>query len=155
MSALLLWRLCAAKYGTTAYSGEGADLYGGRWSPPGIRLAYCSESRALAMIEVLANADEPDRLFSLKWVMVSAELPAESIERPSRVPANWRNYPHPRETQAIGPDWAKAGRTVGLRVPSAVVPGEFNYLLNPAHPQFAQVKLGAPEPFAFDPRLKP
>ena len=107
------------------------------------------------MIEVLANADEPDRLFALKWVMVSAELPAEWIERPGRVPVNWRNYPHPRETQAIGSDWAKARRTAGLRVPSAVVPGEFNYLLNPAHPQFAQVKLGAPEPFAFDPRLKP
>jgi RES domain-containing protein len=155
VSSLLLWRLCAAKYAATAYSGEGADLFGGRWSPPGIRLAYCSESRALALVEVLANADEPDRLFSLQWVMVPATIPGDLIERPAAFPANWRSFPHGPETQRFGAAWVKAGRSVALRVPSAVVAGEFNYLLHPAHPQFARVKIGTPEPFAFDPRLKP
>lgn len=154
MSTLSLWRLCAAKYGATAYSGEGAELYGGRWSPAGIPVAYGSESRALAVVEVLANADEPDRLFAIKWVLVGAEVPADLIERPARVPENWRQYPHPPETQAVGADWARTRRSLALRVPSAVVPGEFNYLLNPAHPSFSRVKVGRPEPFAFDPRLK-
>jgi RES domain-containing protein len=151
---LLLWRLCAAKYGPSAYSGEGAELYGGRWSPAGVPVAYCSESRALAVVEVLANADEADRLFALKWVLVPAEVPADLIERPARFPANWRQYPHPPTTQAVGAEWARTLRSVGLRVPSVVVPGEFNYLLNPRHPQFAHVKVGRPEPYVFDPRLK-
>jgi RES domain-containing protein len=155
VTSLLLWRLCAAKYGPSAYSGEGAELYGGRWSPAGLSVAYCSESRALAVVEVLANADEADRLFALKWVLVPAEVPADLIERPARFPGNWRQYPHPPTTQAVGAEWARAQRSVGLRVPSAVVPGEFNYLLNPKHPQFPRVKVGRPEPFAFDPRLRP
>jgi RES domain-containing protein len=154
VSSLPVWRLCAATYGDTAYSGEGAELFGGRWSPPGIRVAYCSESRALALVEVLANADEQDRLFARKWVVVSAEIPADLIERPLHFPAGWRNYPHPRETHAVGSDWARSKRSAALRVPSAMVAGEFNYLLNPAHPQFSRVRIGRPEPFTFDPRLK-
>ena len=155
MTPLLLWRLCAAKYGPSAYSGEGAELYGGRWSPAGVAVAYCSESRALAVVEVLANADEADRLFALPWVLVPAEVSAELVECPDRFPTNWRQYPHPPATQVVGAEWARAQRSVGLRVPSAVVPGEFNYLLNPKHPQFSRVKVGRPEPFAFDPRLRP
>ena len=154
MSSLLVWRLCAAKYATSAFSGEGAELYGGRWSPPGIRIVYCAESRALAIVEVLANAEEQERLFALKWVLVSADVPAELVEKPPRFPENWRQYPHPRETQLIGAAWAKEGRTAVLRVPSVVVPGEFNFLLNPAHPQISKIKIGATESFTFDPRLK-
>ena len=150
----MVWRLCAAKYGATAFSGEGAELYGGRWSPTGIPIAYSSESRALAVVEVLANAEERDRLFAREWVLASAEVPPELIDKPARFPQNWREYPHGRETQLLGAEWAKARRSVVLRVPSAVVPGEFNYLLNPAHPQFAKVKVGKPQPFSFDPRLK-
>ncbi len=154
MSTQPVWRLCAARYGVSAYSGEGAELYGGRWSPPGIRLAYGAESRALAVVEVLVNADEPDRLFSVKWVLVPAEVPLELIEKPARFPESWRQYPHPPATQSFGAAWARASRSPALRVPSVVVPGEFNYLLNPAHPLFPEIRIGAPEPFVFDPRLK-
>lgn len=155
MSDLVVWRLCSAKHAANAYSGEGAKLVGGRWSPAGIRLVYAAESRALTVVEVLANADESDRLFFLNWVLVPAEVPPEVIERPARVPDDWHQYPHPNSTQAFGADWVQSRRSVALRVPSAVVPGEFNYLLNPAHPRFARVKIGKPQPFAFDPRLAP
>ena len=154
MNELLVWRLCAAKYGATAFSGDGAKLYGGRWSPAGVPLAYCSESRALAVVEVLANAEERDRLFAREWVFAVAEVPSELIEKPASFPKSWRDYPHRKETRIIGSEWAKARRSAVLRVPSAVVPGEFNFLLNPAHPQFARVKIGKPESFSFDPRLK-
>jgi RES domain-containing protein len=150
---MLLWRLTAAKYARAAYSGEGAELYGGRWSAPGLAVAYCSESRALAVVEVLANTDEADRLFLIQWTMVPAEISPELIERPSRFPESWRRYPHTPETQAIGTEWVQARRSVALRVPSVVVPGEFNYLLNPAHPHFTKIKIGKPEPFSFDHRL--
>ena len=150
-----MWRLCAAKYGYTAFSGEGARLYGGRWSPAGIALAYAAESRALAVVEVLANVDDAETLFDVTWVFVSAEVPEELIERPSRLPDSWRHFPHPPETQTLGAEWAGANRSAALRVPSAVVLGEFNYLLNPAHADFKRVKVSRPESFAFDPRLSP
>ena len=153
MSTRLVWRLCAARYAPTAFSGEGAELYGGRWSPPGLRVAYCAESRALAIVEVLANADEPDRLLHLKWMFTAAVLPESAIEKPARFPANWRRFPHPPDTQAVGAAWIEAGAHLALRVPSAVVPGEFNYLINPGHPAFAKLEFHPPEPFAFDPRL--
>lgn len=153
MSVLSVWRLCLAKYAGTAYGGEGARLFGGRWSPPGINVAYCAESRALAVVEVLANAEEPDRLSHLSWVFVPAEIPARLIERPARYPESWRQFPHSGATQDFGAEWVRAGRSVALRVPSAVVPGEFNYLINPAHPDFDAVKVGAAETFFFDPRL--
>lgn len=153
MSALVVWRLCAAKYAATAYDGSGARLYGGRWSLPGTALAYAAESRALAVVEVLANADDPDVLLHLDWVFVGAELPAAHVEHAARVPESWRRFPHSIETQLFGTEWARSGRSVALRVPSAVVPGEFNYLVNAAHPAFSQVRIGKPEPFAFDARL--
>jgi RES domain-containing protein len=153
VSELTLWRLCVAKYSAQALSGEGAEMVGGRWSPPGIRVAYCAESRALAVVEVLASADEGDRLTGIKWNLVPVVVPADWIEKPICFPDNWRQFPHAPETQRVGAEWVQARRSVVLRVPSAVVPGEFNYLLNPAHPDFKRVKVGRPEPFSFDPRL--
>ena len=153
MSVLPVWRLCSAVYADTAFDGEGARLFGGRWSLPGTALSYTAESRALAIVEVLANTDEPERLMRLAWVLVPAEIPVELIEKPARYPENWQQSPRPRAVQEFGTAWAHALRSVALRVPSAVVPGEFNYLLNPAHPDFKHVNLGEAEPFSFDPRL--
>jgi RES domain-containing protein len=149
----VVWRLCAAKYAETAFSGDGARLYGGRWSPTGVALVYAAESRALAVVEILANVDDAEVLFDVAWVLVSAEIPTTLIDSPARLPETWRQFPHPPETQALGHAWARAKKSVVLRVPSAVVPGEFNYLLNPAHDDFKRVKFGQPASFAFDPRL--
>ncbi len=153
MSEVLVWRLCAAKYLVHAFDGEGARLNGGRWSQLGVPLSYCAESRALAVVEVLANVDEPTRLTHIPWVLVPAVIPAALIEKPSRYPDAWRNYPHDPATQEFGTRWATELRSAALRVPSAVVPGEFNYLLNAKHPDFRQVQIGNPEPFTFDGRL--
>ncbi len=153
MSALVVWRLCSANYGDSAFSGEGARLYDGRWSPRGVAVAYAAESRALAVVEVLANVDDAETLFDVAWVFVAAELPLECIEKPARFPGSWRQFPHSCETQAVGAEWARAGRSVALRLPSAVVPGEFNFLVNPAHPDFKHVKVARPVSFSFDPRL--
>lgn len=148
-----MWRLCSATYADTAYDGEGAKLYGGRWSPAGLPVAYTAESRALAIVEVLANVDDPERLLELCWVLVPAEIAATAIEKPARVPESWRQFPHSAETQEFGARWVREARSLALRVPSAVVPGEFNYLINAVHPDFENMKIGKPEPFSFDPRL--
>jgi RES domain-containing protein len=153
MSGLTVWRLCGEKYADTAFSGLGAKLYGGRWSPPGAAITYCSESRALAALEVLAQVDDGTRLGGRRWVCISALVPDDLVERPERVPAPWRQYPHTPGTPAFGAEWVRTARSAALRVPSALVPGEFNYLLNPAHPEFPRVKLRRPAPFFFDQRL--
>jgi len=150
---MTLWRLSSARYAATAFSGEGAKLYGGRWSPAGLAVIYCAESRSLALVEVLAGTDDADRLSRQEWVLVPADIPEDCMGKPTRVPDDWRQYPHPMATQSFGAEWVQARRSVALRVPSAVVPGEFNYLLNPAHPDFKHVKIGKPESFSFDPRL--
>lgn len=153
MSDLALWRLSPAYHADKALSGEGSYRRGGRWNPPGLRVVYCADSRSLAVVEVLANLRRPAFIHSQPWVLLKVSVPADLIERPARVPETWRETPYPTGTQAFGAEWVQAQRSVALRVPSAVVPGEFNYLLNPAHPQFAKVKIGKPEPFSFDPRL--
>lgn len=154
MSSVVVWRLVADRHAATAFSGESARKYGARWSPVGVTVVYCSDSRSLAALEVIVNALNGTRLVGAAWAVLSAEIPESLIERPSRVPDNWRDHPHPRATQDFGAKWAREQRTAVLRVPSVVVLGEFNYLLNPAHPEFAKITLGQPAPFAFDTRLK-
>lgn len=69
------------------------------------------------------------------------------------LPAGWRAYPAPPELQLIGNMWAASQETAVLRVPSAVIPSELNYLLNPNHPDFGSITIGTPEPFELDLRL--
>jgi RES domain-containing protein len=96
-------------------------------------------------------ADAPSDL-----VLVPADLPEDlAIERVERdqLPPGWRKTPAPEALARLGTEWLRSRRTLALSVPSAVVPQERNYLLNPAHPDFARVALGRREPFSFDPRM--
>ena len=154
MSSVVVWRLVADRHAATAFSGEGARKYGARWSPVGVTVVYCSDSRSLAALELIVNALKGTKLVGAPWAELTAEIPESLNARPSRVPDNWREHPHPRATQDFGAKWVREQRTAVLRVPSVVVLGEFNYLLNPTHPDFAKITLGQPAPFAFDTRLK-
>lgn len=154
MSEITLWRLCTAHRAADAFAGQGSYRRGGRWNPRGLRVVYCAESRSLAALEVLVGLDDKDRLFAIPWVCIPATVSMESVEKATKVPTDWREYPHTVAPQAFGAEWVQGQRSVALRVPSVVVPGEFNYLLNPAHPDFKRVRIGKPEPFSFDPRLR-
>ena len=148
-----VWRLCAEKKVYAAFSGEGAFRRGGRWNFPGTRVAYCSESRALAAIEVMVHVEGMEDFGALSWRTISVTIPCDAVERPLRYPPSWRAYPYARETQEFGSEWASARRAVALRVPSAVVVGEFNFLINPEHADFKKLEILRPELFEFDPRL--
>ena len=149
-----VWRICKAEHVATAFTGEGAMLYGGRWHHPETPVVYCSESRALAALEQLVHLHRA-RL-PPNFVCFPVEIPKDLASREVRredLPAEWRRQPGPPELQDIGTRWAEASESVVLQVPSAIVPGEHNFLLNPRHPDFGRLAIGDPEPFAFDERL--
>ena len=150
-----LYRLCRAAH--RALDGEGARLYGGRWNTSGVAVVYTSTSLSLAALEYLAHVNPDDVPGDL--VAITLEVPddASGIERvqASELPAGWERLGENPTCASLGDAWARAGRTLALRVPSAVVPEETNVLLNPRHADAAQVRVIAERPFAFDPRLVP
>ena len=147
------WRLVKSRHAAAAFDGEGARLYGGRWNSPGTRVAYASDSIALAALEVLAHLQSTAVLQA--YSLVSLSFPDESVELlpTTSLPGRWRRFPSSPENQAIGDQWVAQGRSLILRVPSAIIPSAANYLINPAHPEFSRVVIARPERFVFDPRL--
>jgi len=147
-----VWRITTARLAATAFSGEGARLYGGRWNPKGLALVYAAESRALALLEMMVQ-DAPLRA---RYVLIPAQLPdALSITSVgvADLPADWRRLDRRDALQRIGRDWLAQGRSALLAVPSAVLPAERNYLLNPRHPDFSLIIMGEPEARDTDLRL--
>ena len=149
---IIVWRLLTARFALTAFSGEGARLYGGRWNRKGVPMVYTAGSRSLAMLEMLVQ-DEPLRA---RYVMIPATLPKKlKIERvvPGQLPANWRDAVAREQLQTIGTDWIRSGSSAVLAVPSSVIPAETNYLLNPHHPSFAKIEIDQAQVFVTDLRL--
>ncbi len=151
---MLVWRLCSRRHARTAFTGEGARRFGGRWNLPGTAVVYTAESLSLAALELLVNVDTEDLPGSL--VSFTAEIPPSVRIRhldPGDLPRGWRTYPTPARLQQIGAAWARDLETAVLSVLSAVVPDDRFYVLNPSHPSFSKIRIGRPEPFGFDPRL--
>jgi RES domain-containing protein len=147
------WRISKTRHAATAFDGEGARLNGGRWNSVGTRVAYGSESVALATLEVLVGLQDTTVLSSYSLTRVEfAEDLVEVLDK-GLLPATWNHHPPSPETQRVGDLWVAEGRSVVLKVPSAIVEAEHNYLLNPSHPQFGTVLVHSPEPFQLDPRL--
>ena len=147
------WRLVKTRFADTALDGEGARLYGARWNSPGVAVAYAADSPALAVLEVLAHLQSVRHLDA--YSMMSIEIPDELIERldARALPPNWAAAPPPPEAQAVGDAWVAGARSAVLKVPSAIVPHSFIYLINPAHPDARRLAAGPSEQFRVDPRL--
>ena len=145
-----VFRICKPEHAANAYHGVGSQMYPGRWHSRGVRVVYTLSSLSLAQLEYRVHrrglkAPPP-------VVLVTAEVPDNLIhDLPAELPDGWAD--DPECTRSVGDVWAAARTSVGLSVPSVLSPGEFNLLLNPRHPEFAQVSVGAAEPFAFDTRL--
>lgn len=149
---LTVWRLVTARFAATAFSGEGARLYGGRWNHKGTPLVYTSGTQSLAMLEMLVQ-DDPLRA---RYVVMAAAIPeVVRVERVSAqvLPAAWRDPAAGPELKDLGTAWVSRLSSAVLAVPSAVIPAESNYLLNPRHPDFSRIEVGEPQPFLTDPRL--
>ena len=146
------WRLVKTRFLAGAWDGEGARAAGGRWNSVGVPVVYVASSLSLALVEVLVHL--PAGLLGA-YSAVPVSFDDTHVETlPDRdLPADWREVPPPASTRAIGDRFAAEGRSLALRVPSVVVPSESNYVLNPGHPAFASMAIGAAVAFPFDPRL--
>lgn len=162
--AKTFWRLTKAKYARTGgargpFSGYGSVLHAGRWHPKGAPVVYVAESAALALLETLVHVERAD-LLRFDYAATPVTIPDAFYNEgliatlePDDLPADWQAWPYPAPTQTLGVEWFGARRSVALVVPSAVVPHERNGLLNPTHPRFGELEIGAAQPFPVDPRL--
>ena len=146
------WRIVKQKHAPTAFSGDGAAKTGGRWNSRGVPVVYASSTKSLAALETLVHLNPP---VPFKYVGFRLQFDDALIVKVplNRLPADWRLEPPPPSTKAIGDAWVREIRSAVLALPSVLIPGELNYLLNPAHPAFKKISIGKPERFAFDPRL--
>ncbi len=148
---MLVYRLGSRRF--PANDGTGASLYGGRWNHKGTPLIYAAQSRALCALEILANAGELAGDYIVTPIEVSDNLPV--VTQPvETLPPGWNAGQSTDETRNIGTEWAISMASAVLVVPSAVIPQEYNYLLNPRHPDFAKISFLSVEPFSFDDRLR-
>lgn len=153
--ALIAWRLVRPAHAdaAAAFSGEGARRSGGRWNAPGRPVVYASLHLSLAALETLAHADR--RSFERDYAAFTVHVPhALVLElRDDDLPGDWRARPVSAGARSVGDAWLAQRASVALSVPSVLVPPERNLLLDPAHPRFGEVRIGAPQRFRFDERL--
>jgi RES domain-containing protein len=148
---MIVYRISDDRY-VTDLSGKGAALYGGRWNSKDIYVVYTAESRALALLEAVVHIGKvPARGYSLATI----EIPDDSIETYpiKKLPADWQTNPPQDRLKEIGDNFIRAGKHLALKIPSALMMEEHNYLLNPAHPSFKKVKIISQRSIRVDERL--
>lgn len=134
-------------------SGTGARLSGGRWNSKGVAMLYTSESRALCVTEISVRI--PLGVLPKDYMMVTLEVPDTNIQvvKPGDLRPGWDEFPHQASTQTIGDAFIRHYEALILKVPSVVVSGDSNYLINPAHHDMQFVRIVDAAPFEFDSRL--
>ena len=147
------WRIVRAARANTAFTGEGARIYGGRWNSPGTAVIYVSEHESLAALELLVHLTPLSPhgrylSFRLEWEdKLTERFPVKNL------PAHWNADPPDFQTMRIGDEWVRAGKSIALGVPSVLSASEMNFLLNPRHPNFKKIKISQPVEYRFDSRL--
>lgn len=149
-----VFRLTRAKYAETL-SGKGAALFGNRWNSKGVEMIYTSTSRALAMAEVLVHLslNQIPKDYKMLCIDVPDAIKITTIARKD-LPKSLSKFPHTNYTQNVGDKFILKNKFCILKVPSAVVYGDFNYLINPYHKNFQKIRIKSIADFPIDERLK-
>jgi len=137
---MLVYRISKTKYATDL-SGEGAKLYGGRWNNKLTPCIYTSESRALALLEYTVNININDIPRALS--IITLDIPDADIYElnQSQLPGDWKDVPAPSSTKDIGSNLLNESKNAVIKIPSAIITNEFNYILNPKHPHNKNFKI--------------
>jgi RES domain-containing protein len=149
---LTSWRIAQAKNSMSAFNGEGAKRYPGRWNLKGIPVIYTAGSASLAALELLVHLESADVLDS--YVLIPVSYDKKLVKQIEKLPLNWKDFPAPPDTQLIGNSWAVKKESLILAVPSAIIDIELNFIINPLHPDMGKIKIGDPISFKYDSRLK-
>ncbi|MCP9496332.1 MAG: RES domain-containing protein [Pyrinomonadaceae bacterium MAG19_C2-C3] len=147
------WRIVNSRYAAQAFTGEGARINGGRWNSQGIKMVYTAESNALAILEILVHINDSRLLSNYLIGAIHFDESQVTAVDIATLPRNWQTSPPPPELQLLGDGWARSGTSIVLRVPSAIVPTESNYLINPDHATYPSLRIEQPRPFYLDRRL--
>jgi RES domain-containing protein len=150
---MIVYRLSKQAY-INDLSGYGAEKTGGRWNSKGVPMLYTAASRALAVVEIAVHV--PFGIIPIDYYLATIEIPDKtSIPRVeiTDLPANWNTNPFLKTTQLIGDNFIKSNKHLVVQVPSATVSGDHNYLINPRHPDFKNVRIRSIDAFEFDSRL--
>ena len=151
---IVAWRIVKAKHKRLAFTGHGSQFTSGRWHHQMVPMVYCSDSQALAALETFVHLQEEGK--HIKYLVFEVKIPEKlilQVESIMTLPKQWRKQPAGAATKKIGSEWIVSMASAVLSVPSAIVPMERNYLLNPRHADFSKVNIGPPKVFNFDPRL--
>lgn len=151
---MIFYRLVTARYASEAWTGSGANQYGGRWNHKGHPAVYVSASISLAALEILVHVKR-DIILS-QYQLYSIDIPDNEVEYLDKkwLPDDWQENPAPVSTMDLGTGWLQANSAMALVLPSCIIPYENNAILNPLHPAFsATLKSVQHYPFAFDTRL--
>jgi RES domain-containing protein len=145
-----VYRISNKKY-TEHLNGEGAYRVGGRWNSKGIRMVYTSTSIALASLEVLVHTDGIP--IPKGMILLTFEVPNKHIQSLDNPPLNWNETPPKGAAKSVGDEFTKSNNILGLKVPSAIIPEEYNVLVNPLNIHMDKVELVSQREYAFDGRL--
>ncbi|AWV99141.1 RES family NAD+ phosphorylase [Arcticibacterium luteifluviistationis] len=150
---MIVYRLASGPY-KDDISGTGARLFGGRWNSKGMQVLYTSSSIALCTVEIAVRT--PLHSLPMDYFLIKVYIPDDLAiyQIPNEVlPQKWDVLPHGDFTQKLGDSFLKKGNYLIMKTPSACVEGDFNYLVNPFHPDFDKVKIIETKKFEFDSRL--
>ena len=151
---MFCWRIAKKKYTNSAFDGEGSRRRGGRWTPKGLPAVYTAQTEALAALEQFVQVGDEGR--HIRFVCFKIEIPGDVIIKEidiATLPHNWKDTPAPDTLKAYGAAWLTRGEAPVLKTPSALIPSECNFILNPLHPAFKKIKISVPEDFCYDPRM--
>ena len=148
-----VFRLSKLKY-AKELNGKGAAKFGNRWNSKGVEVIYTAQSRALAMAEVVVHVS----LATLPkdFVMIEIDIPDSlnfDLLKLKELREDWNSHPHNSQTQKLGDDFIDSKSFCVCKVPSAVVQGDFNYLINTHHKDAKRIKIKSVTPFPFDKRI--
>jgi len=146
------WRVVKKKFEDSAFDGEGAFKTGGRWNSPGTRVVYTAETASLAILEIIVHGTG-SLLKYYSAIPIEFSESTVSTVKLSDLPSDWRTFPGPFELKRIGDLWVESHSSAVLKVPSVIVPHEWNYVLSLEHEDFESIEIGSPINFEIDPRL--
>lgn len=150
---MLVYRLSLTMFAKEV-TGEGARLNGGRWNKAGINCLYTAESRALSVLEYAVNVTISSIPKELSIVVLEIPDSGHLIVDNKVLPTNWNHHDVSDETQTLGTALLEKNENLVIRIPSVVIPQEYNYIINPLHPDMKKVKIVDVTAFSFDVRLK-